>query len=142
MRLIIASLALATASSSFAAPSVMKRPPVGHPLIGKWQWTRDTNKCTEVYDYRGDGTAPVISGAERTDNVYSVAAQPDLNGFYRVTIRATQDHGGKDCADDASDSTGAESTIYIVFSPDREQYLACHEAKLNLCFGPLKRVKP
>ena len=120
----------------------MSRPPVGHPLVGTWQWTRGVNKCTEVYDFRSDGTAPVTSGSETTDNVFTVAPDPDLNGFYRMTIRTTKDHGGKDCADDESDSTGMESTNFIVFSPDRQQYLACYEAKLSKCFGPLRRVRP
>ena len=95
-------------------------------MVGKWQWTRSANKCTEVYDFRGDGTAPVTSGTETTDNVYTVAADPDVNGFYRMTIRTTKDHGGKDCANDESDSTGMESTNYLTFNPNRDQYLACY----------------
>ena len=133
---------LAASCQAIAAPSIMSRPPVGHPLVGTWQWTRGVNKCTEVYDFRSDGTAPVTSGSETTDNVFTVAPDPDLNGFYRMTIRTTKDHGGKDCADDESDSTGMESTNFIVFSPDRQQYLACYEAKLSKCFGPLRRVRP
>ena len=42
-----------------------------HPLIGKWQWTRAENKCTEVYDFKADGTVRVISGEEKTENTYS-----------------------------------------------------------------------
>src|SRR5688572_21406985 len=47
--------------------------PSGHPLIGKWQWTREQNNCTEMYEFRADGTVPVVSGTERTDNTYTVA---------------------------------------------------------------------
>src|SRR5262245_37712411 len=95
------SLVCAAAWSADASPT---RPTAGHPLVGKWQWTRAVNHCTEVYEYRADGTGLVLSGAERTDNVYTVSADPDSDGFYRVTIRIEKDYGGKDCADDESDS--------------------------------------
>lgn len=133
-------LAFAVVTSALAAPSQLVRPPVGHPLVGKWQWTRGANNCTEVYEYRDDGTAPVVSGTEKTDNVYAVASNPDPNGFYRMTIRTTKDYGGEDCGDEKSDSTGMESTNFLIFSPDRTQYLACYEPKLEKCFGPLRRV--
>lgn len=142
MKPFVALLAFATVLQATAAPSVMLRPAAGHPLVGKWQWTRNVNKCTEVYDFRSDGTAPVTSGTETTDNVYTVAAYPDVNGFYRMTIRTTKDHGGKDCGDDDSDSTGMESTNYLIFNPSRDQYLACYGASLDKCFGPLRRVEP
>ena len=115
--------------------------PGAHPLVGKWQWTRPQNKCTEVYDFRADGTAVVTSGAEKTDNTYTVAANPDSNGFFRVTVKTTKDHGGKDCADDETDSTGQESTTYVLFDPNRAQSVMCAEPKLERCFGPLQRLR-
>lgn len=142
MKLIAALLTSATMLQAVAAPMVISRPIAGHPLIGKWQWTRSMNKCTEVYDFRDDGTVPVISGTERTDNVYTVAVDPDINGFYRMTIRTTKDHGGKDCGNDESDSTGVESTNYLFFNASRDQYRACYEPSLNKCFGPLRRIAP
>ena len=140
MKKIAIALVTAAAASALAAPAGLVRPPIGHPLVGKWQWTREVNKCTEVYEYKDDGSAPIVSGTEKTDNVYTVAANPDPNGFYRMTIRTTKDYGGKDCGDDTSDSTGVESENFLVFSPDRNQYLACYEPKLEKCFGPLRRL--
>ena len=142
MRLFAVFLACTTAVQADAAPSALSRPEVGHPLIGKWQWTRSSNKCTEIYDFRPDGTVPVLSGTEKTDNVYTVAANPDANGFYRMTIRITKDHGGKDCADTESDSTGVESTNYLFFNAGRDRYLACYQASFDKCFGPLRRIGP
>lgn len=129
-------------SHAMAASSAPPRPPLGHPLVGTWEWTRGENNCTEVYAYRADGSAPVVSGTERTDNVYSVSRDPDANGFYRMTIRTTKDYGGTDCADDASDSTGVESTIFLLFSPARDQFIVCSEPRLQRCFGPLRRTAP
>ena len=113
--------------------------PAMHPIVGKWEWTRPENKCTEVYDFRADGNVPVISGAEKSDNVYTVAATPDANGFYRLTMKTTKDHGGKDCADDESNGTGHESTNYVLFDPTRTMHIVCLEPKVDRCFGPLRR---
>ena len=142
MKLLVVLLLSLGSLPALAAPSAMIRPTPGHPLLGKWEWTRDMNKCTEVYEFRADGSAPITSGTEKTDNVYTVAVDPDINSFYRLTLRTTKDFGGKDCADDTSDSTGTEGTNYIRFNPARDQYLSCYEAKLERCFGPLRRVAP
>ncbi len=131
---------VAAAPATGAAPDHSVRPAAGHPLIGKWQWTRSLNNCSEVYVYKADGTALVPSGTEKTDNVYTVTAHPDAIGFSRMAIRTTMDHGGKDCGDDDSDSTGMESTNFFIFNADRSQYLACDEPNMEKCFGPLRRA--
>ena len=112
-----------------------------HPLIGKWQWTRAANNCTELYDFRTDGTVPVVSGAERTENTYSVAESPDENGFYKTTMKTTKDYGGKDCVDDDADSTGQESTIYIFFDAAKTMQMMCFDASPERCIGPLQRLQ-
>jgi hypothetical protein len=136
-RLIILAAGFCTLSS-VAAPSFPVRPPSGHPIIGKWQWTRDTNQCTEVYEFKVDGTVPVVSGSERTDNTYEVDEVPDINGFYKLTMTIVKDYGGKDCADDESLSSGG-SANYIIFDPKKLMYLSCQEPKLERCFGPLRK---
>ncbi|HTD91797.1 MAG TPA: hypothetical protein VK663_14105 [Burkholderiales bacterium] len=113
--------------------------PGAHPLVGKWQWTRPENKCTEIYDFRADGTVPVTSGAEKTDNRYTIEASPDPNGFYRLTMKTTKDYGGKDCADEETNNTGQESTNYVLFDPSKTMHIVCVEAKVERCFGPLRR---
>src|SRR4051812_18738254 len=99
-------LAWAVISLALPFPALAQTPaPPGHPLVGKWQWTVKENNCTEVYDYRADGTAPVTSGAERTENTYVVSPRPVQNGFYRLTSKVVRDFGGKDCGDSDADST-------------------------------------
>jgi hypothetical protein len=51
-------------------------------IVGKWTWTRADNACTELYDYRPDGTLHVQSGEEKTDNTYSISFSPEDNGFF------------------------------------------------------------
>jgi hypothetical protein len=114
--------------------------PASHPILGQWEWTRPENKCTELYDFRADGTVPVTSGAEKTDNTYTIAPKPDASGFYRLTMKTLKDYGGKDCTDDASDSAGQETTNYVLFDPTRTMHIVCVEPKVDRCFGPLKRA--
>jgi hypothetical protein len=64
--------ALALIALSVSLKSIAQVPPPdGHPLMGKWQWTRPQNRCTEVYEFRPDGTVPVTSGAEKTENTFT-----------------------------------------------------------------------
>ncbi len=110
-------------------------------IVGKWTWTRAENACTEVYDYRPDGWLYVQSGAEKTDNTYSIAPSPDENGFFKMVLKIAKDYGGKDCADSEEDNTGQESTVYILFHSSRSIHAVCREPNLEACYGPLRRMK-
>lgn len=139
MRVLALVTVLATMGAMSASADAITVP-TEHPLVGKWQWTRGSDRCSEVFDFRADGTVPVTSGTERTENAFTIVSIPATTDFYRVTITTTKDHGGRDCAEDDSDSTGVESTNFILFNPARTQYLACHEADLQRCFGPFERI--
>jgi hypothetical protein len=110
-----------------------------HPLIGKWQWTRKRSQCTEVYDFRPDGTAPILSGAERTDNVYTVSASPNESGLFRLTLRTTEHHGGRDCGDTEGEPNFSEVTLYVFFEAS-DKIAICYEPSTKRCYGPLRRV--
>jgi hypothetical protein len=116
-------------------------PPQGHPLLGKWQWTRSDSACTDLYEFREGGVLPISSGSRRTDNSFTVSAAPDANGFYRVAIRVAKDHGGVDCGADAVDTTTQDRTVYVLFEPRFMEYLICPASSLDQCFGPFKRVQ-
>ena len=111
-----------------------------HPLIGKWTWTRAENKCTEVYDFRTDGTVFVSSGNERSDNTFVISREPETRGFYTIKMKVVKDYGGKDCGDSEKDDTGQEDTGYILFEPSQSMYISCQEPSITACFGPLRRV--
>ena len=133
-------VALAFASAWAAPATAGAQPAENHPLVGKWTWTRSANQCTEVYEFRPDGTALVTSGDERTDNVYTVAPKPDARGFYKLELRVTKDHGGKDCADLERDDTGQRNVNHVRFEADGRSHLWCRKPNLETCFGPLKRM--
>ena len=118
----------------------VREPGTSHPIVGKWKWTRAENKCTEEYDFRLDGTLHVQSGAERTDNTYQIVTAPDSRGFYRITMKVVKDYGGKDCGDSEDDSTGDESTNFLLFEPSMSMYIACQKPSLEACLGALRRV--
>ena len=126
---------------SFNAAAQAPAPP-GHPLLGKWEWVVPKTDCTERYEFRPDGTAAIVSGSEKTDNQFIVAPSPDANGFYRLAIKTTKDHGGKDCEGDESDSTGQGTVNFVQFDPERNRYIACDEPKVEKCYGPLRRITP
>jgi hypothetical protein len=139
-RLLLMLCLTALSISVLAQPAAPVPAPAGHPLLGKWRWVKPENKCVEVYEFRTDGTVPVSSGDERTENTYTVSAESDQNGFYLLTLKTTKDYGGKDCADDAADSTGQDGLMYILFEPAKTMYLACAEPKVARCYGPLRKV--
>jgi hypothetical protein len=112
-----------------------------HPFIGKWQWTRAENNCTEVYEFRADGAGFVQSGDERSDVTFNISDKPDGQGFYALKLKTVVDYGGKDCTDSESNDTGQESTTYIIFDPARQQHLSCAQPNLSACFGPLNRIR-
>jgi hypothetical protein len=130
-------LALAALASAALAQSL---PPENHPLIGRWVWTRSVNNCWETYDFRPDGTVPVLSGTERTDNEYTVSLLPDEQGFYRLTMRITKHHGGRDCSDSGNPPSDKPFTNYVRFSPSYDKHVVCYERSLKQCFGPLRRL--
>jgi hypothetical protein len=138
-------LAAAAAFSLFAAlaptPSVAQAPAAAdHPLVGKWQWTRRRNQCTETYDFRRDGTVPIVSGSERTDNVYSVSSSTNEAGLYRLTLKTTQHHGGKDCSDASPGEPNFNELTLYVFFETADKIAICYEPSTKRCYGPLQRA--
>jgi hypothetical protein len=111
-----------------------------HPFIGKWEWTRAENNCTEVYKFRADGVGFVQSGEERSDITFAISDEPDSEGFYKLQLKTVVDFGGKDCADSESNDSGNETTTYVIFDPNKQKHLSCARANLSACFGPLNRV--
>lgn len=112
------------------------------PLVGTWVWTRAENRCTEVYDFRRDGVAYVVSGEERTENTFSLSAKPGPVGRRRLVITTTKYYGGNDCADQTEDTTGKPSTSYVLFYPGGGQMILCADESSDNCVGPLIRLNP
>ena len=110
-----------------------------HPIIGTWKWTRKFNNCTETYVYGSDGSLSVTSGAERSDNTFTVSRAPVARGFFEVRMRVTKDHRGTDCAQVDEDDTGKEVISFILFEPTQGMFISCSEPRLQACFGPLVR---
>ena len=112
------------------------------PLVGTWSWTGGENRCTEVFDFRPDGTAYVISGAERTENRYALSSKPGPAGRKRLVMTATKYYAGKDCSGKTEDPTGKPITSYVLFLPGRTQMIVCSDETSEACFGPLFKLNP
>lgn len=111
------------------------------PLYGKWSWTYVKNNCTEVYDYRSDNTTVITSGEEQAESSFTISDKPDLNGFYRMTDVATKSNGRTGCdGEPGGTPVGDTATIYITFSPTKDEMVICQEPSFNSCMGPLQRI--
>lgn len=113
-----------------------------HPIVGKWTWTRSINNCTEVYEYRADGSFGVTSGAEVASGTYEISPAPDANGFFTLLGRTMKTSGGRDCSDSGTQPGDYDKpyTVYIIFHRAQPIHLVCYEASLEKCFGPLRRI--
>lgn len=139
MKFTVSTLLMTVASMAAAIPP--QENASNKLLVGKWTWTRADVGCTEVYDYHSDGTYEAISGAEKTNNTYTISATPSVMGFYKLVVNVVKDFGGLDCALSTGDDTGTSFTNYLLFSPSGNQYWACYSESKDDCFGPLTRVK-
>ncbi len=112
------------------------------PLYGTWSWTHAENRCTEVYDFRRDNVAYVISGGERTENAFALSSRPGQAGRRRLVMTTTKYYAGKDCAGHAEDSTGKPTSSYVLLLPGRRQMILCADEASDNCFGPLFKLNP
>ena len=113
-----------------------------HPIVGKWSWTRSDTNCTEVYEYRPDGSFNVVSGAEVASGKYEISRTPEANGFFTLKGHDLKTNGGRDCSDAGAQAADYEKpyTVYVVFHGTQPLHLVCQEPSLERCFGPLRRV--
>ena len=111
------------------------------PLVGRWQWPH-ANGCTEIYEFRSDGTARVTSGDETTDERYELSPSAEGKGRYKLTMTTVKDHGGKDCVGSVADTTGKSTTGYVEMNSTADVMVFCVDATSAKCMGPLRRVGP
>lgn len=142
-RLALFTLALAGGFTSVIAATNTSPDPTttSNLLAGTWQWTNVKNGCQETYIFAHDGSSHIVSGDEISEAHYQLSEKPSDKGFYKVTLKITEDKGGKDCSDDVSDSTGQEYTNYIAFHPSGKLYVVCEKETTDSCIGPLKRIE-
>jgi hypothetical protein len=133
--------------SCLGAPALAAAPAVasagvaaGHPLLGIWRLTVPGTECAETYRFRADGTTFVTSAAEVSESVYTVSAQPDKQGFYRLQDRIVKDNGKPDCSGNVM-KPGAQVINFIQFHPSRTIFLMCADQTMQTCIGPFRRVR-
>ena len=128
MVLLAATLVSANAVYAQAPPSI----------IGTWSWTQKSS-CTETYEFRANGTVSIVSGAERTENKYTLGP-PDNNGFFLLTMVITKDNRGRDCSGSDEDDTGHTNVGYVQFHITGDALVICQTPARARCYGPMKRV--
>jgi len=109
-----------------------------HPLFGKWEWTLP-NGCTETYEFHPDHTCHITSGAETGQSKFTIADEPDANGFYRMTDEQVQSNGALGCAGTAT-PVGDVVSFFVLFRSHGTRVLFCGTQDLRSCMGPLRKV--
>lgn len=138
--------ALAVLSPQFQgcfAPDAMSpadTPSRAPKLVGRWQWTRQDNQCTETLEYRADGTSSATSGDEHTEDRWTLSPWLPGSDSFRLTLTTTRDDGGRDCANRTNDDTGATVNVFLRFASDDALMVVCYTESGNRCYGPLRRV--
>ena len=122
---------------AFAAPAGVA---ADHPIIGIWRLDVPDTDCAETYRFRADGTSFVTSAAEVSESVFTIPAQPDKQGFYRLQDRITKDNGKPDCSGNVM-KPGAQVINFIQFHPSRTLFLMCADQTMQTCIGPFRRVR-
>ena len=127
----------------FCAPAlaqdVTRTPlPADHPVVGTWRIDLPEQKCYESYQIRADGTAHVSSGAETSESVFEISAEPTAAGFYKWTDKIVKDNGKPDCMGDVME-VGNVSVNYIALHRGGHMFLLCEREDLEACIGPFIR---
>ena len=109
-------------------------------IVGTWEWTRKKDGCREQYVYRHDGTLSIRRGEKLTDHTYRMSWAPEPNGRYRVNVTTVKDDGRGDCDGSTADSTGRQSTVYVLFGQSRETMIQCGSPAGADCTGLMQRT--
>lgn len=135
IRTAIGTLALTLGLTAGAEP-----PRPDHPLVGAWTFSLPDGSCSETYRFLPDGTSVTTSGEEIGESKYGVSAEPSAKGFYKLTDTVTKANGKNDCGGSVT-PVGKETTNFIRFDDAEERMIICRNESLEMCFGPLRRVR-
>lgn len=109
-----------------------------HPLHGKWEIFLPDERCSEVYDFRPNGTRVHTSAEESGQSAYTISKTPSL-GFNELEDRITHSNGKSDCSGGSS-PVGSKAILYIRFNSNLDQMIMCRDPSLANCFGPFMRL--
>ena len=141
---------LAPVMSTVSACRALPPPPGGGSLtsatssaalVGSWEWLRPGDECKEAYTFRGDGTARVESGNERTENNYVLSDDPEPSGRVKLTLTTTKYLSGRNCDGLLQDVTGRTLVTYVLFGPEKRMLAVCKSVSDLDCIGPLKKTE-
>lgn len=111
---------------------------LAHPIIGYWEAKVEGESCSESYLFREDGTGLLTSGEETLEVSYKVDAQPNSDGYFKLTHHVVKTNGKLDCTKNITEAN-TDQENYLLFQPDGRSFIACDndEASLETCFGPI-----
>ena len=139
-RLTTQSVALALLMTGSCISASHAQTASANPVIGTWNWSLFSGKCTDTLQYRLDGVLLSTSGDAVTEWRYAISSTPDAQGFFKVDEISLRYNAKKDCSGDVVDEIGLDTTRYIQINPAKDQLIICKTASLQACYGPLRRL--
>jgi hypothetical protein len=126
---------LAATARAAPPPSAADAP---SPIVGAWQFALPSF-CSEVHEYRADGTETVTSGEQVAQGVYEISTAPSPKGFYRLDERIGSDNGKTACSRGLR--VGEVSTNFVLVHASGTMIILCQDESLDACVGPLTRIR-
>lgn len=123
-----------------AYPSEARDLRADHPLIGTWQVNVASLNCSEVYQFRQDGSSLVTSGDEVSESSFIVSERASAKGFFKLDDTVIKNNRKPDCAGNVT-PIGHKATNYILIHRSGEQFFMCSKENTDACFGPFFRVR-
>ena len=111
-----------------------------HPVLGTWKMSSKDGACIEIYRFHPDGTVFVTSGDEVAEVLFEISPGSSRKGFYRWTQKIAKDNGKSDCSG-KSMKVGDAFTWFIQFDQSQQKMIVCKAEAIDLCFGPLQRIR-
>jgi hypothetical protein len=114
-------------------------PRADHPILGEWSITTPRTPCTERGSFGADGRYRSSSAQEIAVSEYTISAQPNKKGFYKLVDVIVQTNGLPDCRGNVT-PLGDMATVYVRFSTGNNGFMMCAEESMDLCFAAAQRA--
>ncbi len=123
------------------APPPLDAPPsapdAANPIIGKWKFAL-ASICSEIHQFRADGTETVTSGEQVAQGLYEISPRPSRKGYYKLDERMASDNGKAACSGGLR--PGQEATSFVLLHRSGTMIILCQDESFDSCVGPLTRI--
>lgn len=135
-RLIIGLIAVVVASACGKATDIRAQ----SEILGSWEWALPESGCKEVYTYKPDGTATIVSGPVVYEDQYTISVRPSAGDRFKLEAETKKQTSGVSCTGTEKDYVGNPYVVYVAFSSDKRSITVYGTPDGDAVMGPLYRV--